>query len=51
MRNAYSAGVLYACQGVYTLFTGQRERERERKREIEGKRKRKRERKTEGEIE
>ncbi len=31
-----SAGVLFACKGAHTLFTGQTERERgrERKREI-----------------
>jgi hypothetical protein len=29
------AGVLYACKGVHTLFTGQREREKEIERERE----------------
>jgi hypothetical protein len=44
MRNAQSAGVLYACQVVYTLFTGQREIKREeREGEKEGGRERKRE--------
>jgi hypothetical protein len=44
MRNAQSAGVLYACKGAHTHFTGQRERERERKREGVRKRERERER-------
>ncbi len=30
MKKAYSAGMLDACKGAHTLFTGQRKRERER---------------------
>jgi hypothetical protein len=33
MRNAYSAGMLYACKGAHTLFTSQRERERGKEKE------------------
>jgi hypothetical protein len=44
MRNAYSAGMLYACKGTHTLFTGQREREREKEREREREIKKERER-------
>ncbi len=35
MRNAKSAGVLYACKGVHTIFIGQRKREREGERDVE----------------
>ena len=42
MRNAFSAGMLYACKGAHTLFTGQREREREREKERERERERER---------
>jgi hypothetical protein len=38
MRNALSAGVLYACKGEHTLFTSQRERERKIERKREGER-------------
>jgi hypothetical protein len=40
MRNAFIEGMLYACKGAHTFFTGQREREREREREKEIDRKR-----------
>jgi hypothetical protein len=43
--------VLYACKGVHTLFTGQRESERKREREKEEEREREKERKREREKE